>query len=143
MGSENDELSLKLARQVVYGETLLAIFPFLVTLFLIISGYKDLSSLLFTSDWSLAGSLLAGQAIIRYSSAMSRASGKTHWQIVSFQQTRLYVIAALCLIIFGVYNSQEEPSLALAIIQLLLFLSSLYVFLKYSTASQWYLDAPE
>ena len=141
--NEKVELELTLSRKVVAGEGIMVLFPFFVLLLLIIAGYKDGMSFFYTSDWSLAGSLVAGQTIIRYTSAMSKASGKTYWQSVSLRQTWLFVVAALNLIIFGIYNSHDEPTKYLVIIQMLFFLVALFMFYKVSTASQWFLDSSE
>lgn len=135
----NDEV-LQSARYIAYGETLLIVFPFIIIGLLIIYGYKDLTSLLYTSDWSLAGSILAGQTIVRYTAGMIKYEGKKRWQVISLETTALFCVAALCLVTHGVYNSHENPPLTLAITQIILFIVSLLVFIFYGSAGQALLD---
>lgn len=139
----NNKIDLKNARYIIYGEILFTVFPFLVKLLTIFSGYTKFSEFFDTSDWSLAGSILVGQAIIRYMSGSIKQGSNVQWQVVSLQQSLIYVLAALCLVTYGIYQSQTEHSLFLLVWQFFLFIISVLVFLGFGSAGQYFLDRSE
>jgi hypothetical protein len=139
----NDKIDLKNARFIVYGEILFAVFPFLIKLLIIFSGYTKFSEFFNSSDWSLAGSILVGQAIIRYMSGAIKQGRNVTWQMVSFQQSVIFVLAALCFVTYGIYQSQTQHSLFLLVWQFFLFLISVIVFLGFGSAGQYFLDKPK
>lgn len=130
------------ALYITYGDVLFAIFPFIVKILIIAFGFAEWPSFFNSSDWSLAGSLFAGQAIIKYSSGLNKHGKNIRWQLVSLQQTALYFLAALCLITFGVYHANSTHTLFLLIWQVGLFLAALFAFLGYGSFGQFLLDKP-
>jgi hypothetical protein len=126
----------------IYGEILFAIFPFLVKILIVANGFTALSGFFNSSDWSLAGSLLAGQAIIKYSSGLNKYGKRIHWQLVQLQQILLFFLAALCLITYGIYHANSTHTVFLTIWQIFLFVLSLIAFLGYGSFGQYLLDKP-
>lgn len=131
---------LQSARAVAYGETILTLLPFAVLAYLIMIGYKDWLSIFYTSDWSLASSILAGQTMIRFTTGWIKFKGPKNWQVISLQTTFLFFTASFCLITYGAYNSDEQPRFAVAIAQIILFIISLRNFIYYGSAGQALLD---
>jgi hypothetical protein len=128
------------ARFLIYGEVLFALFPVIVALLIVSFGYKEISSLFYSSDLSLAAALLTGQTVIRFFSGMVKSQGVPNWQRATFDLTLIFLVSALSLVTYGTIQSHEEISRFLATFQIFIFIIAMIVFLSFGSYGQFLLD---
>jgi ABC-type polysaccharide transport system permease subunit len=118
------------AFSLVGAEFLFILLPFVVS-GIVFSYRGEFSRLLYMPEWSLAASVLVGQALVKFISGMLANSGKytVHWERIALAISFLIVLCLVpSLIILSLVLSADAPSRGLAIAQLVMFVIGVGVF---------------
>jgi hypothetical protein len=116
---------------VIFGEFIFIVLPFVVSgLAFIHNG--QLSRLLSTSEWSLAASVLIGQAWMRLVSGASSAEkqdGEVHWKMIHVTMAVTFVLALVpSVMVLTFVLTDKEISIGWSIFQIILFVIGVILF---------------
>ena len=126
------------ARTVAYTELIFVLIPFA---FLALDKFS--LKIFYNPEWSLAASILFGQTVARFLSGLIKQGVSKNWEFGI-----LYSVIFMALSILSVYtyskiqNSPLEYS-TYTLLQLLLFLSSIVVFVVFGAIGHRLMDMPE
>lgn len=115
------------------AELLFILLPFVVT-GIIFSSKGDFSKLLYIPEWSLAASVLIGQAMVKFISGIlaNRTSYSASWERVALAISFLIVVCLVpALIVLSLILVAATPSNGLALLQVLLFILGIIVFFTF------------
>ncbi len=127
-------------RLVIYGEIFFALLPFIIIAFASIQN-RDILTLWYGSELSLAAIILSGQALMRFVSGLIKFEGKKHWERASCWILVVLFLPIICLLDFSVLRFADNPSTFFYVLQIVLFLLSLFVYIIFGGAGQLLLSA--
>ena len=123
------------ARLVIYGEIFFVILPFAIIFFLSYNEY-GVDFLIQSSEWSLAATIVSGQAAVRFTSGLISFPGNVHSQKAGCWSIIIYLLLVLCIIDYACLRLFEEPDQLYFTLQAILFPLSLIVFIVFGGIGQ-------
>jgi hypothetical protein len=140
--AEEDQNQITLDRKEIkfalWAELLYTFLPFIVSL-VIFSFKGGVTDIIYQPAWSLAAAVLTGKTIVKFMTGLLKTEGGLRFKLgfVSFINAALFVFLLVpSLLILVLIYFITPPSLALAIIQLVLFALSVFFFLAFGETSE-------
>lgn len=145
--AEKDKKGRKIARLYIYVDILFIILPFILSLIIsiLINGVEKGWESFSISDFSLAAAMVYGQTLFRFNGGLGKYSTKAKFNVpVSLLWQALIVFGLIVSVtVYTIAKPIDDPSCWWIILQILIFISSLYCFITFGGLGQWLSDRVE
>lgn len=130
----------KTIKYVLSSELLFSLLPIIIII--IVRSYENKASEIFyNTEWSIISIILFGQSIVKFSSGIANSKETFRWQLVALTISLIITFGLLPASILLVLNlTSSSISLTMGIIQVIVFVLSIFVYYFIGAIGQKMLD---